>query len=84
MDKNNISMIPVILSKYKDYSADMVDITSKEAAIILHLSARTLEGWRAKRKNLNYNRLPGGITYNLQDVLDYKKSSVVNTVDIAA
>jgi len=79
MDKNNISMMPVILDKYKEYSAEMVEVTAKEAAIILHISARTLERWRAERKNLKFNRLPGGVTYNLSDILNYKNTLVVNT-----
>jgi len=81
MNKNNISLIPVILDRYKDYPVENVELTSKETAILLYLSIRTLENWRRTRKNLSFIKSTSGVTYKLSDVLNYKNSLVINVVN---
>ena len=69
-----------ILKKYENYTPETVEISSKETAILLHISPRTLEKWRPLRKNLSFIRTPGAVVYKLSDVLEFKNSLIVKAV----
>jgi len=80
MNKTKELIAADILSKYKEYPPEIVDLFPREAAALLNVSVRTLEKWRPKRKNLPFTKTPGGVIYKLSDVLDYKKSLVIQVV----
>ena len=91
MDKNNciavaneivelIQTSAAILKKYKNYQSETVELSTKETAILLHISPRTLEKWRPLRKNLSFIRTPGAVVYKLSDVLEFKNSLIVKAV----
>ena len=65
------SPLAAILRRYQGIDPSLVNLDSEEAAPVMGLKAKTLEGWRWKGKGPRFTKLGRYVTYNLADVLNY-------------
>ncbi len=65
------SPLAAILRRYQGIEPSLVNLNSEEAAPVMGLKAKTLEGWRWKGKGPRFTKLGRYVSYNLADILTY-------------
>lgn len=63
------------LRRFAGIPPEQVRLTTAEAAAMLGLCAKTLEGWRVVGRGLAFYKEARTVTYRLSDLMDFMESS---------